>query len=145
MTAEQGSRLSPRLVEALNERLYQWALLMADGRGAPGTSPIYALMVGRVQNPRQGDRVLIDDAATAEIEAAMAAIKRESPRLYAVLSVEAFSLLGGDRLALQRGRARRLRISERTYRERLRMAREFLTGLLFGPLIQQQQRARAGQ
>lgn len=132
-------RMSPRLVEALNEQLYTWALLFADGRAAPATSPLYNLMVGKVQNPRRGDRVLVDDAGSHAIEQAMATIKREAPRQFDVLQLEAFAQLGGDGLALQKSRARRLRVSVATYERHLQRGRLFLTGLLFGPLIAKQQ------
>ncbi|GAB2507231.1 hypothetical protein GCM10008940_06460 [Microbulbifer agarilyticus] len=126
-------RVSNQVIAALEEQLYTWALFSATGTGNCGTSPIYALMMGRVQSARCGSVVLVDDSQAAEIDSAMAKVKRESPEQYRVLSVEAYSLLGGDSLALQRSRARRLRMSERTYRRHLQSARLFLAALLFGP------------
>lgn len=139
-----GGQLSRTLVHALEQQLYLWALAVADG-GAPATSPIYQLMQTRVQNPRHADRVLLDHAASERVERAMAAIKRESPALYPVLKEEALAQLGGERRALQVSRARNLRISPRTYCERLRRGRLYLAGLLYGPAIIKQQRERAGQ
>lgn len=126
-------RMSNQVIAAVEEQLYTWALFSATGTSHCSTSPIYALMMGKVQGGRCGSVALVDDTRTAEIDSAMARVKRESPEQYQVLSVEAYSLLGGDSLALQRSRARRLRMSERTYRRHLQSARLFLAALLFGP------------
>lgn len=125
--------MSGRVIEAIEEQLYTWALFNATGTGGCSTSPIYALMAGKVQNPRCGAVALVDDTRALEVDRAMAAVKRESPQQYQVLKAEAFALLDGDSLASQRGRARHAQMSVATYCRHLQRARLFLAALLFGP------------
>ncbi|WP_299947771.1 hypothetical protein [uncultured Microbulbifer sp.] len=147
-----GERINPCLVEALEDKLYLWGSVALDLGGVSGNSALCAIEVHAAhrssrlrqkQYTAQGtatrsNRVSgqgINEELAAPVEEAMAIIKRETPKLYEVLKVEARSLLLHEGLSDQRSRARCLKISLRTYQTRLHRARIFLAGLLFGPQI----------
>ncbi|WP_444905288.1 hypothetical protein ACJJIU_22235 (plasmid) [Microbulbifer sp. CnH-101-E] len=147
-----GERISPRLIEALEDKLYLWGSVALDLGGVNGSSVLCSIEVHAARSAsrlRQKQRTAlasasrgnrnsgmgISDEVAAPVERAMAAIKRESPKLYEVLKVEARALLLHEGLDEQRARARYLRISLRTYQSRLHKGRIYLAGLLFGPAI----------
>ncbi|WP_444891753.1 hypothetical protein ACJJIE_00130 (plasmid) [Microbulbifer sp. TRSA001] len=146
-----GERLSPRLIEALEDKLYLWGSVALDLGGVSGNSVLCSIEVGagRSSHLRQKQRTAlatasrhnvgsgmgISDEVAAPIERAMATIKRDEPQRYEVLKLEARALLLHEGLDEQRARARYLRISLRTYQSRLHKGRIHLAGLLFGPAI----------
>ncbi|WP_299948602.1 hypothetical protein [uncultured Microbulbifer sp.] len=105
-----GERISPCLVEALEDKLYLWGSVALDLDGVSGSSALCAIedhaarrssRLRQKQYTAQGtathsNRVSgqgINEELAAPVEEAMTIIKRETPKLYEVLKVEARSLL----------------------------------------------------
>ncbi|WP_444884673.1 hypothetical protein [Microbulbifer sp. PSTR4-B] len=101
-----GERISPRLIEALEDKLYLWGSVALDLGGVNGSSVLCSIEVHAAHSAsrlRQKQRTAlasasrgnrnsslgISDEVAAPVERAMAAIKRENPKLYEVLKVEA--------------------------------------------------------
>ena len=126
-------RLSPRLVDALNDQLELWARWAADA-GPCSSSPLAAAIDSRTPSAA-GSRPPVNEDRALRIEAAMTAIKREAPDQYRVLKVEAWGLRGDAQLREQKDRVRSLKISTKTYCKHLQRGRLFLAGLLFWPAI----------